>query len=31
MSVKLAYGGEIEYNNTKCLVFNATFFGELRK
>lgn len=25
--IKLAYGGEIEYNNTKCIVLNGTFFG----
>lgn len=25
--IKLAYGGEIEYNNNKCFVLNATFVG----
>jgi hypothetical protein len=25
--IKLAYAGETEFNNTKGLIFNATFFG----
>lgn len=27
MSINLAYGGELEYNNAKCIVLNATFVG----
>jgi hypothetical protein len=28
MSVKLAYAGEIEYSNTKCILLTATFVGD---
>lgn len=27
MAVQLSYGGEVEYNNTKGLIFNAAFTG----